>query len=544
MADIRGPPDLVEKLTIIQRAADVTDVQLAAIQRITGLTWVNISEYAPDQLKSLAYVADAHEVQLQRANIAQQLASERIPLAESNANTEIRYGFGELHKGLSSLASVLDAKNYISNITKFAGQDKPGKTEKFDDWVRQVERVKALKNLDDAAMRDICASTLTHAAADYCSRVIAEKKDITWVQLRSLLKERYASVATEFTARYALRQIKQKPDESVQGLSERIMKIAEAAYSPEQRNSPLFKSEIIDILIGAVHDHGAMKKMINTRPTSFDKGVELALSAQHAETIYQMFRQNAHSRSNAGYQARVEQPMEVSAIKRLAQSDGRMSNEQATLINGLVHSQKQTNAAIRELASQLQTLSVEDFAEEYSSSSEEESEPAELEYVAALGGSSAEWRIGKKDRTSKRGDGVEHKSVKFQNSKQKGRTTSPPPYGNKNGSRGGYVSRSRVRWASRSPSRSESEYERSASPRYKHREDKSPHRSKRGSSPYRSRVRESDRGTSERQRHDDYSLDRCFHCHEEGHQRRDCLALRRVMETKKLRGTSGRRHLN
>ena len=127
MADIRGPPDLVEKLTILQRAADVTDVQLATIQRITGLTWVNISEYAPDQLKSLAYVADAHEVQLQRANIAQQLALERLPLAESNANTEIRYGFGELHKGLSSLASVLDARNYISHITKFAGQDKPGK---------------------------------------------------------------------------------------------------------------------------------------------------------------------------------------------------------------------------------------------------------------------------------------------------------------------------------------------------------------------------------------------------------------------------------
>ena len=535
MADIRGPPDLVEKLTILQRAADVTDVQLATIQRITGLTWVNISEYAPDQLKSLAYVADAHEIQLQRANLAQQLASERIPLAETNANTEIRHGFGELHKGLSSLASVLDAKNYISNITKFAGQDKPGKTEKFDDWVRQVDRVKALKNLDDAAMRDICASTLTHAAADYCSRVIEEKKDITWVQLRTLLKERYASVATEFTARYALRQIKQKPDESVQGIAERIMKLAEAAYSPEDRKSPLFKSEIIDILIGAVHDHGAMKKMINNRPTSFDKGVELALSAQHAETIYQMFRQNAHSRGNTAYQARVEQPMEVSAIKRLAQNDGRMSNEQATLINGLVHSQKQTNAAIRELASQLQTLSVEDLAEDYPSSSEEESEPEELDYVAALGGSSAERRMGKKDRTFKRGDGLEHKPTKFQNGKQKGRTTSPPPYGNKNGSKGGYASRNRVRWASRSPSRSESEYERPASPRYERREDKSPYRSKRGSSPYRSRVQDSDREMSERQRQDDYSLDRCYHCHKEGHQKKDC---------KKLRVTSGRRHLN
>ena len=179
MADIRGPPDLVEKLTTLQMAADVTDVQLATIQRITGLTWVNISEYDPDQLKSLAYVADAHETQLQRANLAQQLVSERIPLAETNANTEIRHGFGELHKGLSSLASVLDAKNYISNITKFAGQDKPGKTEKFDDWVQQVDRVKALKNLGDAAKRDICASTLPTAAADYCNKVKEEKKDHT-----------------------------------------------------------------------------------------------------------------------------------------------------------------------------------------------------------------------------------------------------------------------------------------------------------------------------------------------------------------------------
>ena len=344
--------NLATKLKALAGAAGLSEAEIAMIHEVSNTTYENLAALSPGQLKAMMLVVQAQILESGRADRNEQLLAVKT-LVEENPNAEIRSGFVGLRDGITSLASMLDARTFISLVTKFSGEEKPGKEEKFRQWLRQIDRIGALKGLGDAAMKDLCTSTLVLNAADYCARVISTDKNIAWADLRALLYERYSGFTMNLMARRSLRNIKQNTGESIQNLSERIIQAADLAYTPEQRKDKLCESELIDILAGAVLDLRILRKFIDKRPKTFGKAVEVALSVQNSEAIYQVFQ---HKQGNTKTKTRIEQPMEVSVIRKSEENNAKINMEQTNLVNGLVQGQKQTSTDLRNLAYQMQNV--------------------------------------------------------------------------------------------------------------------------------------------------------------------------------------------
>jgi hypothetical protein len=348
--------NLATKLKGLADTAGLSETEILKIHEVSTVPLERLATFGFDQLKALGLIVQAQVLESERADRNEKLLAAKALTAAEDANGEMRRGFMELRRGLTALTTVIDTTNFINNLTKYSGREKPGKTDRFMEWLRQIDRLGALKGLNDTAMKELCTSTLVHDAADYCARLITENEDIEWKDLRTLLCKRYSSYATGFTARHTLRCIKQGANESIQSLAERIMLLADSAYTPHERKDEFFETELIDTLAQAVTDPRTLRAFIDKRPATFDEGVKLALSIQNSQLIYQMVSRSPFDRRSDRVESRIEQPMEVNAMRKVAENATMISKEQTSLLNGLMLGQKQTSMALKQLAYQLQAL--------------------------------------------------------------------------------------------------------------------------------------------------------------------------------------------
>ena len=111
-----------------------------------------------------------------------------------------------------------------------------GDPTQFKQWVRNIERYAQMARLRDEDIPQIVHVTCTGLVADFVKRYIGEcekdKVNPKWQDLKKLLQRRFAEITDQQQAMAMLRKIRQRPNESVQMLAERLLRIAEDAYPP------------------------------------------------------------------------------------------------------------------------------------------------------------------------------------------------------------------------------------------------------------------------------------------------------------------------
>ena len=154
--------NLATKLKGLADTAGLNETEILKIHEVSTVPLERLATFGFDQLKALGLIVQAQVLESERADRNEKLLAAKALAAAEDANGEMRRGFMELRRGLTALTTVIDTTNFINNLTKYSGREKPGKTDRFMEWLRQIDRLGALKGLNDTAMKELCTSTLVH----------------------------------------------------------------------------------------------------------------------------------------------------------------------------------------------------------------------------------------------------------------------------------------------------------------------------------------------------------------------------------------------
>lgn len=189
----------------------------------------------------------------------------------------------------------------------------------FRNWVKNIERYSALVGLDDSQIPRIAHVTSSGTTADFIQRYLdqttAEGVKPSWTNLNKLLKRRFGEIIDSSQALSMLRQINQKPQESVQMYAERFLQIAEDAYPRDQLtegNSVFIRKQLTDTFIdGLAHDYLKIK-LLRDNPANFEDAFELALAEQNLRKRVNIRSENhTHNHAKLGPAPEPERPTMV-----------------------------------------------------------------------------------------------------------------------------------------------------------------------------------------------------------------------------------------
>ena len=169
-----------------------------------------------------------------------------------------------------------------------------GDSSQFKQWVKDIEKYAQMARLDNTDIPRIALMTCTGTVGDFVKRYLdeIESKGGTpdWPHLKRLMKKRYGEITDNQRAMTELRKIKQMSEESVQLYSERLLRLAEDAYSApfDEREFKLVQKQLVDIFCdGLCHDYLRMKVM-RCDPQIYEEAVEIAMKEQNLRTRFNL----------------------------------------------------------------------------------------------------------------------------------------------------------------------------------------------------------------------------------------------------------------
>ena len=230
------------------------------------------------------------------SGIDSDLRDRKIPRASPDEDETIKWIAGQV-KGLQTAISV----PLLQVVKTFEGDPS-----KFKQWAKDVERYAQMARLDNADIPRIVLMTCTGSVADFVKRYLDEVESKSespdWLRLKKIMQKRFAEITDQQQAMAVLRRIKQKPEESVQLYSERLLRLAEDAYPTpfDEKMHQLVQKQLVDIFCdGLCYDYLRMK-VLREDPESYEKAVEIAMKEQSLRKRFHLRSDNEYASLLAG----------------------------------------------------------------------------------------------------------------------------------------------------------------------------------------------------------------------------------------------------
>ena len=193
------------------------------------------------------------------------------------------------NKVMEDIRMELKMQGCTSNIRPFGGES----SEKFQMWLNDLERTLTQLGNNDESARALVLQTLKGPAADFVTREIRNKKDITWLELRKKLDERYNDMADMAYFKQKLKRMVQGKSESVQNFYERLMTTAKIAYGEKDMQDKYIQAELIETYVDGILDDSLAKRLIRMKFTSLDDALKAATQEQQAQKAFILRRGHA-----------------------------------------------------------------------------------------------------------------------------------------------------------------------------------------------------------------------------------------------------------
>ena len=239
--------------------------------------------------------------QEQRAMLEQQQLAEhdRIPLPRDDEEEIHRAGPDQtIADSFRLIQMEMRAQTFIKQIREFDGEG----GRRFMDWLRDVERIGTAIRADDEQYKAIVLQTLRGPAAEFTSRFVAENPNATWGLVRHTLIHQYSDTGDRHLARQKLRRMTQRTGETIQNFAQRIVAMAEDAFTRDELNNPFVQVTLIEVLTDGVQDDHTARKLIRERPNTFNDALQMACVEQQTARAFSIRR-------------RAEEPMDVNVAE-------------------------------------------------------------------------------------------------------------------------------------------------------------------------------------------------------------------------------------
>ena len=135
-------------------------------------------------------------------------------------------------------------------------------------WVRSIEKYASLTGLTDDRVKMVVYQSSRGAVSDFIQRYLHEYVGNNWGQLKTELTSRFAEISDPHHAFALLRKIKQKPEENVQLYAERLLSLAEEAFTGQNGGVAAIERQLVGSFVdGLVRDYLKMRVMTKNTAT-------------------------------------------------------------------------------------------------------------------------------------------------------------------------------------------------------------------------------------------------------------------------------------
>ena len=197
----------------------------------------------------------------------------------TNINTHI------VNQGIvmDSLATQISYHGVGNSIETF-----DGKQDKYNDWIRALDKYSLLHNLSDERKINIALQTSRGVVSDYIIKWQRENIPLnrSWDYLHKQLTSRFSMVADCRHYKNLMRRTKQKTDESISVFSGRLQNLAIEAYGSQKLSDDLVQAELIECFIDGLHNTRIKYRLLERDPKDFDTAITIA---QTQDNLSRMF---------------------------------------------------------------------------------------------------------------------------------------------------------------------------------------------------------------------------------------------------------------
>ena len=141
------------------------------------------------------------------------------------------------------LSQTIKSQGVTLDVTPF-----DGKAKDFKNWMKAVEKHARLNQLNEDQTKLVAYKTSRGAVSDYLDRVLNEHPGYEWERIKNELSSRFAEISDAQHAFTLLHKIKQKHEENIPVFAERLLSLANQAYSDDSLRTAEVQKQLVQFL--------------------------------------------------------------------------------------------------------------------------------------------------------------------------------------------------------------------------------------------------------------------------------------------------------
>ena len=234
--------------------------------------------------------------------------NEQIPggVFRPNFEREVANAFTQLTDQLGHLSTTVANQGISQNITPF-----DGKSKEFYPWLKSIEKFCTLTNVPADNYKLVAYNSGRDAVSSFIARYMNQFPRGTWDNLKTELTTRFGEVIDESHAAVLLRKVKQREGEPIQSYAERLITLAEQAFTNQNHQAQrVAETQLVGYFIGGLYYDHLKMKVLRFNPPTLDEAVNCALYEQN-------LRKRFNLRSGRDYKGidSNEEPMDVGHVR-------------------------------------------------------------------------------------------------------------------------------------------------------------------------------------------------------------------------------------
>lgn len=204
---------------------------------------------------------------------------------------------------MKDISMEIRVQGLTQHVRSFSGES----SNKFHDWARDMDSIAC--TADDKRMKILATRTLSGPAGKFACRLITQNPNITWLELRRQLRDRYSDLKDPYCAREKLQKIRQKKGELMQNFSERLQDVASEVF--DDPNSADSQRTLVEVFQKGVSDDRLARALIRKKFSTLQDAVKFASEEQQTDRTFELCRGKLDT----------EEPMEIDVVRNDSQND-------------------------------------------------------------------------------------------------------------------------------------------------------------------------------------------------------------------------------
>ena len=184
--------------------------------------------------------------------------------------------FRQLSGELVGLSTTLKHHGVSHLVDNFSGNPN-----EFESWIKSVEKYSFLEEIPTSSIKHVAYQSSKGPVSDFLSRYLPEHPNSTWEEVKKELATRYDIISDPQHALVVLQRTKQGPNEAVQNYAERLLTLAQKAYSATELVLAPIQRQLVSCFVNGLTEEYLQLKLLRKNPESLQAATVEAMAEQN-----------------------------------------------------------------------------------------------------------------------------------------------------------------------------------------------------------------------------------------------------------------------